>query len=421
MTPLSMRLALLIGLTLTVGTTLVSPVEAQDRNRGLPRYKIDPYTKNDPEIMEHLGYVSYGPFEFGQRGRDPLTTDVLDEQYPDEELLWVETEHYRIGLGLETDAVPQNPERKALIRAELERLKERGLPRVNPKARRLDRWLRLHLYAQRIEDHYAEMERLYGVTDETFPQDAEQRMSWPGDYAGEGPFLGQKNKFLILLFEHQGPFEGFMRDFLGRRSKLGQHWNFIEVDSLIYTYCAESVEDDGRLKKDEPMHAHVIHSITHQLVDGYMHYSYDLPVWIRSGLAHYFERQVTPKFNSFLRGEGSTPFGRVDWKFEKVARKLIVKDEVTPFSALNRKREYAELTFEDHVLAWSRMQYLLTLGDEKFATFMRLSKTQVDKQGQVSDNIVEGVRDALKEAYGMSPLTLDERWKAWALETYPAK
>ncbi|MCC7061691.1 MAG: hypothetical protein IT456_02735, partial [Planctomycetes bacterium] len=35
---------------------------AQDK---LPKWRIDPFTKNKPDAMTKAGYVSYGPFPFG--------------------------------------------------------------------------------------------------------------------------------------------------------------------------------------------------------------------------------------------------------------------------------------------------------------------------------------------------------------------
>ena len=34
----------------------------------LPKWKIDPYTKNEPAALTKAGYVSYGPFPFGNLG-----------------------------------------------------------------------------------------------------------------------------------------------------------------------------------------------------------------------------------------------------------------------------------------------------------------------------------------------------------------
>lgn len=418
--PLKTSRALLpVLLLVLLATAAVAPAQKKKR---LPRYKIDPYTENEPKMLERMGYVSYGPFEFGQRALDRVQTTEIDELYPEEELLWIETAHFKIGLGLKALAVPQDKTIKAKIRAELERLKERGLTRVNPKTRKLDRWLRVHMFAQRLEDHYARFSKLLGVDDSTFPQNAEQRAKMTGSYVGEGPYLGQKGKYMFLLFDKVKPFSQYMRRYIGKTTVMGQQWNFGEADALIYTYCAESPEDDGRLRKDTPMHAHVISMATMSLTDGYLHYNYNLPVWMRAGLMHWFERDVDPRFNTYIRDEGAPPFTKTDWKFKKVARRLASSGKATSFSELSKWTNFGELDFEDHVAVWSRWDYLFTLGDDKFAEFMRLSKGQIDPlTGKENEDLLGGVRDAMKKVYGLTPLTFDERWKTWVLETYPSK
>lgn len=396
------------------------PLCAQEEE--VPRWRIDPYTKNHPKLLEKLGYVSYGPFEFGQRGTQTVTTKDIDDHLSYAQILWVETPHFRIGTTLEDWAVPFEPDVKAKVRAELEKLKERGLEKVNPKTRRLDRWLRLHLFAQRLEEHYAEMQSWLGVTDADFPKDAEARAKMTGKYMGEGPFLGQRSKYLFLLFAEDGTYDDYLRSFTGRRTAGGQQWNFKDVDALLYACAADSPAEGGRLKDDTAMHGHVLHAATHNLINGYLHYNYDLPVWMREGPAHWFERRVSPRFNSFTRSEGAAMIDNRQWRWKLETRKLLDTDDYAPLSEVYTWRDFGQMDFPDHVMTWSRWDYLMSLGKEKFATFFHKAKSLVDPlTGQMDGDVVEGTRDAMREAYNLTPLTLDERWKAWVLETYPTR
>lgn len=394
-----------------------APLTTQDK---LPRWRIDPYTRNDPEAMARLGYVSYGPFEFGQRGTAVVTTDVIDKHLAYEQILWVETPHFRLGSTLDPWSVPFEPEVKAKIRAELEKLEARGLPRVKPRARTLDPWLRLHLFAQRLEEHYALMQKWLGVTDADFSDEA--RAKNYETYRGEGPYLGQKGKYLFLVFEKKTSFDDYLRSFTGRETTSGQQWNFKEVDGLAYVCAADNPNEDGRLKDDVAMHGHLVHAATHGLVNGYLHYNYDLPVWIREGLAHYFERLISPQYNSYTRSEGSTAIDTKRWRFDFEARRMLGTDKYQPFSVVYQWRDFGEMDFEDHVMVWSRWDYLLSLGQEKFATFMRTVKGRVDATTGVSqDQLVEATRKALQEAYQLSPLSLDERWQEFVKANYPTR
>src|SRR5262249_2134916 len=159
----------------------------------VPRWRIDPYTKNDPELMGKLGYVSYGPFEFGQRGRDPATSEQIDKVLQPAEILWVETAHFRIGLDLDAFVVPLDPEISSKPRSELTRL-NKVLKKVNPKAKTLDPWLRLHLTAMRMEDLYREFLEMVGVNDAEFPGAVSDVVIGQGRFLGYGPYLGMQNK-----------------------------------------------------------------------------------------------------------------------------------------------------------------------------------------------------------------------------------
>ncbi len=165
-----------------------------------------------------------------------------------------------------------------------------------------------------------------------------------------------------------------------------------------------------------------MHSATHNFISGYLHYSFDLPVWIREGLAHWFERRISPRCNSFTRSEGAAPIDDHEWRWKLETRKLFKTQKYTPFSELYKWRDFGQLEFNDHVMIWSRWDYLMSLGKDKFAKFMKLAKGQVDPTtASISKDIVEGTRDALQKAYGLTPLTLDERWKQWVEDTYPTK
>ncbi len=78
----------------------VSILDAQRKNKLPPRWKIDPYTKNDPERMRKAGYVSFGPFEFGELGSKNITSEHVEDHLFYARIIWVETAHFRIGSTL---------------------------------------------------------------------------------------------------------------------------------------------------------------------------------------------------------------------------------------------------------------------------------------------------------------------------------
>lgn len=108
-----------------------------------------------------------------------------------------------------------------------------------------------------------------------------------------------------MLFEKEGSFNTYMKTYLGRDSHFGQRWHCKDVGCILFTIATEC--DEGRHKDDTALHGSVAFNVSQNLLDGFRHYSYDMPVWLREGLGHWFERRVSPRFNSFDQNEGSPP------------------------------------------------------------------------------------------------------------------
>ena len=202
---------------LAAGAMILSPGEAQKpKNRRFkPDYwKEDPYTKNDDAAMKKAGYVSFGPFTWCE---DHDTNDIK-KSFPALEMLFVETAHFKIGSSLPAYTLPKGKRKLEwkILGEELTRLKK-ILPNVDPKLRTLDPWLRLHVFAMRMEEIYADFSRRLNVTDADFPKIAskpvadlnfKRRPYDPEDrsreFMGQGPYLGMRGKFLVLLMRKGG-------------------------------------------------------------------------------------------------------------------------------------------------------------------------------------------------------------------------
>ncbi|MCB9879863.1 MAG: hypothetical protein H6835_19910, partial [Planctomycetes bacterium] len=141
-------------------SALAAALSAQDKPK-LQKWQIDPYTDNEPKRIAAAGYVTYGPMPFGNLHANKATTADIDKLLEFEKILWVETKHFRIGQSLPQWQVPTELKTKNKIREELTEM-QKVLPGINPKTRRLDPWLRLHLTAYRMEKLYAETMELFG-------------------------------------------------------------------------------------------------------------------------------------------------------------------------------------------------------------------------------------------------------------------
>ncbi|HZN38612.1 MAG TPA: hypothetical protein VFD82_07400 [Planctomycetota bacterium] len=400
---------------------LLAPAMACAQAEKTPKWRIDPYTKNDPALMAKAGYVSFGPFRFGNLADKPVTSDQIDATFEFVPILWTETAHFRIGTNLPAYAVPEDPETKAKLRKELEDLATK-LPGINPKTRRLDPWLRAHLTASRLEKLYAETSELFGVKDEDFPTDPSKVVANASvRYMGYGPYLGMKDKYLVLVFDKEGLYRQYMKNFIGRDSSMPQRWHFVESSSILFT-CA--CEDDAHpLKHDTALHCALAFNVSQNLLDGFRYYAYDLPVWMREAFGHWNCRRVDPNWNNFDQNEGSLADLKELTRWEPYCRNLVTSGgKFASFAEAYSWRDFGNITFNDHVALWSRMDWLQSQGPEKWRKFLFAVKGRVDKNWSPDQaDLVGATRTALQEAYGVSILDFDRKWAEWVKATYPAQ
>lgn len=408
---------LLVGLSLSA-CLLGAGLTAQGKR--LPRYKLDPYTKNDPKEMAKAGYLNYGPFKFGELGDKVIQTTAIEKHLFYAELIWVETAHFRIGSSLKSWAIPNDIKTRRSYREELERLAKK-LPRVKPKIRTrvLDPWLRLHLFAQRCEELYTEYQSWLGVTDKDFPKSHEDKAHmkvWMGD----GPYLGMRDKYLLLLTDTRSTYVDYLKTYTGRQSAFGQRWHYIKQGSLFYGIGFEMLHD----KHDRALHNDVIFNVVINLTDGFRHYSYDLPVWIREAIGHWFERKNNPRWNTFDQDEAAPMDPPSKWRWEPYVRKLLMGKKWSKFSEVIKWRHYGDIDFNDHVMIWARMDFLMRkYGKQKFREFMMTVKGRTDPKTGLPDSndLVGATRDALRKAYGLNPLTFDIAFAEWVKENYATR
>ena len=148
-----------------LGSLLAGDLVAQRGKKDKDAWKKDPYTEGKEGALEKAGYVSLGPFVWGDNHDTLQIEHVLGDQV---KLLWVETAHFRLGSSLPPYKIPRVKEERAKLKKELTRLKKK-IPKIKTTQKELDRWTRLHLFAQRFEDTYDEVTKLLDVVDEDFP------------------------------------------------------------------------------------------------------------------------------------------------------------------------------------------------------------------------------------------------------------
>ena len=369
-----------------------------------PKRKRDRCTfcDHDPEVLATNG-MHHGPFPFARTDSAKIAEEGVWEP------MLLETEHFRILGDFPKWKVPVDEIK--VYRAELAALQERW-PEVVPKQGSLDPWYRVHLLGERLEALYDRFLALAGNSDDDF-LDADRNTM-----RGIGRFLGQGEKFEIMVFERANPYREFMRATWGLGYVKPQCWNNVDRDCLWFGVNMETEQ----IQHDKHLSAVITHGVGHNLLNGYMHYSYEMPVWIYEGTGHWLERQFEGRFDTFCSIEGNVDVGRATHDWAPEVRKLVAKDRGASFAQLVRKNSLAEIDYEDHLVSWSKVDFLAQAHPEAFGKWLTQLKTRKTRDGYPDGTKMDDAqRDAFKEHFGWTMAQAEEAWKEWVESTYPLK
>lgn len=358
-----------------------------------------PYCHDDPELLARAGLVSHGPIDIGPEGGSARLAERLGAS----DWLFLESTHLRWASSLAAETVKGKDRER--LEAELAGLRVL-FPDIPEKVKKLDPWLRLHLMAARGEAFYARFQRLLGVTDADFP---EQRTN-DGPYMGNGRFLGEKDKFEVLLHVNGGTHRMFTTDHMGVAVTDSLRWHFQGLHKLLVSIPA----DQPDIRYDRYLYPHTVHNLSHVFLCAYKHFSYDPPIWLDEGLAHAMEHEVDPTFHTLDGEEGSMPDNRGPGDWDVELKKLAGKQRLTPFAELLRVHAFGELDQDAHVTCYGLVRFLIDEHPDAFAEFVGALKGQLDAQGYPDgSNLREVQRQQLQELWGWSPAQLDEAFAAW--------
>ncbi len=369
--------ALLARLGPLLVPALLLSIRSSGQERPVSSSAIDPYTKGDAEALARAGYRSFGPFRFGDR-----ETEHLQAAFVDVPLLWVETEHFKIGSSLEKYE-PAEAEELAGLKAELARLGE-TLPGVSARTKKLDPWLRLHLIARRLEDLHAQFRRLLHL---------------------EEGALSMPDKLTVLVVQKESTLARFTREFCGaERSDVAIHF-FRERGALFYGVSADSLAPS-----DSALHYALVYGVAQNLASAVKGFRFPVPAWWQAGLALWFARRAEPRVLLYVRpaGESLPSEELADW--EPLVRARVEGSLYPDWETMLAASDWAQQPFGDHIVLWSRIDFLL------------------QRDEQTIRNLVEhlhGRRNAgskpLTVATGLDLVALDAEWTAYVKANYRKK
>jgi len=364
----------------------------------LQRQAVCPYCKNDPELLAAADLVGHGPMSLGESG-----SEALEKLLPTGQWVFLESKHLRWASSLASESI-KAADRERLA-AELDRLRL-FFPEIPKRVKKLDPYLRIHLMAARGERFYRRFQGLLGVTDADFPASRQEQ----GPYMGNGPYLGEKGKFEVILHANRGTHRRFTAKTMGVDITDAVRWHLRTAHKMIVSVPAV----DADLRHDRSLYPHLVHNLSHLMFCAYKHFSFDPPAWLDEGLAGAMEQEIDPEFHTLDGEEGSLPdsVGPRDWNRE--LKRLLRKGQLTGCASLWRLRSFGEFQPEDYVSAFGLVRFLIDTYPSEFAAFLGDIKGQLDAAGfPDGSGQIDVQRAGLKRLFGLTPARLDELWFAW--------
>ena len=372
--------------------------------------EVDPYTKGDPELIRAAGYESLRPFPLtpGAQVRDVV------EALGDIELVWAETRHFKICSSLKTYKSKADAKENAALDLEFAELAKRIKGFKPPKNRKLDPWLRLHLYAMRLEKIYAELSLRTGFQDSDFPPVGTTNAM------GSGPYLGQPLKPTVLLAEKSSALGRFNRRFLNYDEERA-HRGMLPGGSMFVGVSAESLRENG-YEFDIALHCTLAATVVANLMDGLRDSHWATPLWLDMGLGHWFSRRIDPRYTYYAAGTTRAMDDDL-YIWEPRIRGLVENKFEYSWRDMLGTVAWEQFTPQAHMLIWSRVDWMLQQKDGKMRAFLEPLTVNLPPGENVTQKPlqIERALKAFQDGFGRTPEECESAWRAWVLKTYPRK
>lgn len=369
------------------------------------RTKADPYTGGDAALLQQAGHTAYGPFVWSKETR----TEDIDRVLGEGRVLWLETAHFRIGCNLRTVAIPEKQAQRKAIHDEVALLRKK-LPKIPDKPKRLDPWLRMHLFAARAEKLYAEVESMLLAGGAKFGT-AKQ----PPD----GPFLGLPDKFLLLVFQKKSDLARYFDRFCGVQADRSFSYYLPTSHQFLFGVSLEGLE----VADDPSLHSHVLYGLAGNLLNGLRGYSYRMPPWLAEGYAHEVSRRVETEFVNVTVKDDEAVNEEDQHLWPKKVRARAQYDRTrVPFAQMALWQKNQDMGYHGELQAWSRVDFLLEHDKQKLGTLLvRMKSLPISFEGTKPEDWAQMQATALQEIFGWDGATFDAKWREFVLDTYPKK
>jgi len=317
---------------------------------------------------------------------------LFDEMEP-EHPVYIEDNLFRLFCDLGAgDIARVNKERTAL---ELETLRQ-VFPKLSASTRRLTSHQRAHLYL--IRAHRVLRDVLHLV-------DFKEQDPY---FRRHAPYLGNRQKFEIYLFERQSTLRRFVLAYRGNYDDLYGFDYYIKKDGAnVIAACPPK-------PRDVLLNATFTHRMAVNLLAGYRGRHQILPAWVFLAFGHLFERRESGQLATLVLGDQPARSGFDLRSFREDVVRRVKENEYPPFASLCKKTLLQDVSPRLRPVVWSQLRYLLSLGRPEFSRF-------IDRMKRITNGkpVIDAQLQAFKDIYHLTPEEFEKAWRAWVLEGMP--
>lgn len=393
-------LSTLVALTLGVSSAVAT---AQDGGGYEEFEEVDPYTRGERELMDRLGYVSFGPFPW-HKGDDTAAVQLNMGAVP---MLWVETPHFCIGTSLGTYTIPGDRTEREKLKDEIGRLRKK-LGKLKAPKKKLDPWLRLHIYAQRVEELYSAFHEDFGISET--------------DYAESGPHLGQSSKLRLLLCERTSEYSRHGSVYLDIQNDTSFRFGWSGI-GMGFATNLERLKGRWVGMKDIPfdtvLYCTVASALGQVFIDAYRQCDYGGPEWLKRGYGHVLWRRHDDRYVNDAGYEPGQNIGEDDHEWERRVHNLVGNDFYAGLADMFGWQSGA-MNKRDHMVSWSKVSYLLEQVEGDHRRFLNAvcQKTPEGTPAEALEKRTATQNRALLECFEVLPKDFDKAWARWVKKTY---
>ncbi len=241
----------------------------------------------------------------------------------------------------------------------------------------------LHLWAQRFEKLYSDIQALHGVTDIDM---------------GRG---SQRTRLEVILVESEKSALALRPRILGGTS----HAIFGPIAETMIDWF-----DKKKLKDDEGFHEFLTHHVAHLIYHDmdrdakWLHEKYG---WMQEGLGHFWEIRKFGPPNTYCAREAGADLNWKGANWEAAIKKAVIAGDHGTFAETCSKAADT-LSPKEHVYSWSWVDYLIWLDPKALPKMLGMMKSEAQPP----------VRECLMESYGITMGQFEEGWLQFVKDNY---